>query len=438
MRRKKVIPAASLFVLGMLMAGCANDPETLSYSEADSSIIRLRVNDGFSRVTSDPQSNILSEGNLIGAFGVANGNFISNGNNNQYSVASDHSLEATVDDMRCSNGNTVEVYAYAPFNETWDFEAENTFTVASDQSNQEGYISSDLVYAVNKDVTPGEDVELNFNHRMAKLVLKFINYSELDLSSAKVVVTASTQTTFNPSSGEMGEASLVGEIIAAESLSENTAQLLLPPQELKADKELLKITVSDKSLSGHLTSDATLNGGKAYTLSIKVGDEGLSLKMGNVSLEDWEDGDDENQEPEEETYIIPLNERFVEWDNFYGHWNDGRYTWYVNYDDFKTSAVSIHTLSSEIEFSKYKTLNFRLSNTGANVNDYIYIGFDINGDQSTLVGPIKCAIEGDFSFDITTWGLKSGSKFFVAGPGKDASREGNVTFSDLNLSTKIK
>ena len=144
------------------------------------------------RATSDPQTTQLNTAVKVGAFGVAGDATITNGNNNQYSVEVNGDLSATAEMTWPATGD-VNIYAYAPYQEGWAYDTANSFSVATDQSTEAGYLASDLVYGTptSNPVSQTEDaIALGFTHKLAKLniTIQKAEGAALDLTGGSVTI----------------------------------------------------------------------------------------------------------------------------------------------------------------------------------------------------------------------------------------------------------
>ena len=106
-----------------------------------------------------------------------------------------------------ATGNAVNMYAYYPRNTNWDVKTTaHDFAVAADQSEDQGYLASDLLWggpASNPVARTKDEVELGFKHVLTKVKLTITsNKGTPDLRGAKVYITGTRPaTTFRPVDG---------------------------------------------------------------------------------------------------------------------------------------------------------------------------------------------------------------------------------------------
>lgn len=123
----------------------------------------------------------------VGVF-VNNGEagLIENGNNNRLAADGAGALVGGNAMYYPIDGSAVSIYAYAPYSDGWAL-GENTFTVSADQSTDEGYLASDLLYGTpdNNSITSSANpVSIHFKHKLSKLKLNF-DMGETEVNSAR-------------------------------------------------------------------------------------------------------------------------------------------------------------------------------------------------------------------------------------------------------------
>lgn len=236
------------------------------------------------RGTNSLQTTQLDAKVKVGVFGLTGTTALENGNNSQYTV-SGSSLTAVSTAMEWPR-EAVSLYAYAPYQTGWSYNQANTFSVATDQSTDEGYLASDLVYGVpatNPVAQTTDAVVLNFKHMMARLTIKIQNETDIDLSGAQLVVAnTKVSTTLIPSTGAVGPATGdATDITALATLgTATTAYAVLVPQTITAGTVLIRLTTSDKVLEVKLTDDITFVSGKSYTFTVHIGNDAINSQVG--------------------------------------------------------------------------------------------------------------------------------------------------------------
>ena len=167
------------------------------------------------------------------------------------------------------------------------------FSVATDQTG--GNVSSDLLGAVKRDVTPvGTPVGMVFYHLMSQLSIIMTNNSDAAVSGVTVGgLTPTAVVDLSVPTATM-KAGAAAEIKAFEVTPDASYRVVLVPQQAA-----LTVTVAthDGKSRSKTISSATLESGKRYDMSVVVTNIDIELTLsGDVS--DWNDGgsldDDDN------------------------------------------------------------------------------------------------------------------------------------------------
>ncbi len=290
-----------------MLTACSSEDANISSanmaSQGNAISLTSALRSSSRRVAADPQTTQLNTAVKVGAFGVSGNATITNGNNNQYSVETNGNLTTTTEMTWPTEGN-VNIYAYAPYQSGWTYNAANAFAVATNQTDAAGYLASDLVYgtpASNPVAQTSETITLGFTHKLAKLniTIQQAEDSQLDLSTASVtIMNTKVATTFNPSTGEVGEAT--GDAADIQVISalgtDRTACAIMVPQQVAAGTQLVKIVAGSKQLLAKLGTATTFVGGKSYNFTVKVGNvtepvTEVTLQLGSTTIVGWDDED---------------------------------------------------------------------------------------------------------------------------------------------------
>ena len=165
---------------------------------------------------------------------------------------------------------TVKIVAYHPY------DAGTTFAVAEDQTNNDSYNQSDLMFSDNLSslAKTSETVNLQFTHKMAKLVVTATagdGVSEIRTITLKNV---KRQVSFNQTTGDVGEAT------AAETGSTNvvlfkdgsaatgTGAALIPAQTIEGD--VIAIETDQGTAVYNVPAGKTFTANTKYTISVTV------------------------------------------------------------------------------------------------------------------------------------------------------------------------
>ena len=198
---------------------------------------------------------------------------------------------------------SVNVYAYAPYNAAWNdaLAGEKLFSVLPDQSSDESYLKSDLIWGVpqNNPVPQTADaVSILFTHKLAKLNVNIVNENEsVNLDGATLnVLNVLPSVTVNVKTGAIGEAegtaTDIKMAVFAAGASEFKASALVAPQTLAAGDFLQIVTSDSKVLVAKLASDLEVKSAKRYSYTIKISGDSEEVRVElilNSSITDWED-----------------------------------------------------------------------------------------------------------------------------------------------------
>jgi len=159
----------------------------------------------------------------------------------------------------------VDIVAYSP-----SF-AEGTFNIRLDQSTDEGYKASDLLYAkkLNQEKT-GSAVPLQFEHKMAKVVITARAGAGVSTIQSITLHRVMPTVTFDQVTGDVSDAtgSLSSVIIAKEESADAvTGAALIPAQAIEGN---LITIVTNKGTATYSVDSKVFAAGKVYNLTITV------------------------------------------------------------------------------------------------------------------------------------------------------------------------
>lgn len=294
MKKNRIVSMFLGTAMFLGLASCSEDQTTLSESGNKMTFT--------SNVLSTKTTNADLQAAQI-ASGVQAGVFVGDDYANSLLTADGAGNFATAEDMVWPE-ESVNIYAYAPYDEEWsDISSEVEFTVAADQSTDEGYLSSDLLVGApeSNPVAPtAESVTLKFAHKLAKLNVSVVNNnSGIDLMGASLsVVNLLPSASVNVTTGVLGEAAgTAGDIKMAAFAADATefqASAIIVPQTVSAGNFVQIVTSDNRVLNAALKSEVTFAGNKKYTYTVKISGSGaddveVALVLGS-ELGDWEDG----------------------------------------------------------------------------------------------------------------------------------------------------
>ena len=157
-----------------------------------------------------------------------------------------------------AGSQNIDIVAYYPYN------ASTSFSVATDQTADEDYKGSDLMFAsVTNQAKQAAPVELVFSHKMAKLNVNITAGTGVTEITSLSILNVKPTVSFDQTTGVVGNAS--GNAIAI-AVSNNGAAII-PAQTISGG--LLSI-VTDKGTATYSVASKEFEAGKLYTLNITV------------------------------------------------------------------------------------------------------------------------------------------------------------------------
>lgn len=279
-------------MLGIGFSACTNETEEVLTQESE---IKLTSEITRSRVTSDLQSEQLEEGRTIGV--TITGSKSGNDYVNKLWTSDGEGGLSTTQTVYWANTD-IDVIAYHPFNEEWT-SGTKTFTVSNDQSDENNYLNSDLLFASKTSIAKTESaISLTFSHKLAKINVTLQPEYDTDaertkLSSAVIsICNTKTSTTIDLSNGTVPTEAIgdVEEITVGTGL---TASAIVIPQTVSSGTKFIKVDLGSKTFYYTLPSDKQLKSGYShnYTLIVKE----TAVQIANSSeINDWTDDNEGN------------------------------------------------------------------------------------------------------------------------------------------------
>ena len=181
--------------------------------------------------------------------------------------------------------------------------ATGDYTVQADQNADDGYQSSDFLYAPAVEVAHGEDAELTFYHQTAKVVVNIKKEGIMaENREHEVAIQGALSGTFTAPTGEdtfgtWTESSTSSSITPQTITSTEYAasyQALLIPQTIAEGKTLFTFTVDGQTYYYKVPSGGiTWEGGKEYTYNMTLTMNGTVTVDITTGLPDWGTADKE-------------------------------------------------------------------------------------------------------------------------------------------------
>ena len=286
--KKNHILGLALATLVASLSACSNDSEDII---SQGNEIKLTSKIIPSRVSAlDCQSTQIVEGQKVG---VTITGATSVHKNVQWTVGAEGTLTNGGNPVFFSEDDEAVITAYHPY-DSYYTGTSHQFKVNTNQSTEEGYLASDLLWAKTTSTQTNEPVSLVFSHKLANVNVTLVPFIPgTDLSDITVYICGTkTSTYFNPTDGSLSDytGASVGEIKAGVT-TENayTASAIVIPQTLAAGTQFIRIVQGDKVYSYNVGSQGKeLLSGISHNYTLTVKDKGLELVSNNI--ENW--GDD--------------------------------------------------------------------------------------------------------------------------------------------------
>lgn len=176
-----------------------------------------------------------------------------------------------------------DFYAYAPFTEKIDDARAMPFRVATDQTSEEAFQGSDLLWGMEQGQSPmSGKFSLMLNHLLSQLTVAVTagaGFNEGELSASNVTVTIGGSKTLGTVDLQTGMVTATGEVadVKCKSNSDLTYTAILLPQQI-AFANLVKIDWNGSSYT--IQNSFKLEAKKQYRLTIKLNKTQGGLDVG--------------------------------------------------------------------------------------------------------------------------------------------------------------
>ena len=418
-----------------MFTACSQDEAESIVPISKNNVISLTSSMQTMRAASELQTDELSTSVKVGAFGVSGSATVTNGDNNEYTVGSTGTLSATNDMTWPSDASAkVSIYAYAPYQSGWSYNSANVFSVKTDQSSNDNYLASDLLYAKATDQSQTTNaIALNFTHQLSRINVTIKKGDGASaLSGAKVYITNTcTATTLNPSTGALATTPstvadiLIGTLSAEPTAAGTTLYGITIPQAIAASTKLVKVTTSDKVYVAKLGSATTLEGGKSYNFTATVGTSTeVTLTLGSVTLTGWGDSNDLGSATMEEAAVEPLTATFGT-PGGNATYSAPTYTWTATNNNLMTCFEFANG-----ELANYTTLTFTISNITSDV--MVRMGYYVGSDFTEFGSGYGS--NGTKTVDLTALGIDLSTVTKIAFGGRTGIGSVNIVANQVILS----
>ncbi len=288
------------FIALATITSCTNDTEEIYTQENE---IKLTSEITPSRVTSlNYQSTQIVKDQQVG---VTITGAKSEHKNVVWNVGEEGELSNTGEPVLWANQD-IAITAYHPYNSSWKGTS-HEFSVSTDQSTEENYRNSDLLWATETSSKTETAIPLIFSHKLAKINVTLKSEDIEDLSGATISICGTNiSTNFNPVDGTLSATTAnIQEIKAGvTSSTAYTASAIVVPQTVANGTPFIKITHNDRTFYYTLSTNKELKSGRSHNYTLTIKEKEVTTESDKIT--DWEDDDNEGDAEEIET--IPNNQ----------------------------------------------------------------------------------------------------------------------------------
>lgn len=302
-----VVAVATVFSFG----ACSND-ETVKNEFGNEIILSSNLAVHTRTIGQDLQGGQLVDGRQAGVFvtdGATGAEMLYD--NNALTVSGNGFTYA--EPMYYPVSGKANIYAYTPYEENAHLSTSNYFKVAADQTTDEGYLASDLLYGVpdrNPVTSTGNSVVLKFVHKLAKININLLpgnGITSLAGTSVRILNTY-PGVMFTP---ETGESVLVTDDVAAitvasfgEAEEKFECSAIVVPQTVEAGTQFIEVKLADGTMLYYTLKEAKeLVNAHQYTYDVTVNRASMDVSS---SLDDWFVNDKEEVSAEVGEEIKPV------------------------------------------------------------------------------------------------------------------------------------
>ena len=313
MKKVKILGWALMAILtGTNFTSCTNEANDI-LSQGNEIKLTSAITPASRTNNTNCQSTMIVKGQQIG---VTTSGAKEDHNNSPWEAGENGSLINKGNTLYWNGQNGIIINAYHPYNSSWTG-TEHTFSVHTDQynnSNDNNYLNSDLLWVTQSYDYTSAPIELKFEHMLSKIIVNIQGnnlYSNVSLCGT--IISAN----FNLTNGTVtAQNATPSEIKVSEGAT--SAAAIIIPQTVNSGTKFIKVEYNDKTFYYTLATSKTFESGKAYTFNLTLKEteneeEGeLILIEGNITP--WDDTDNytngdafevtTNNTPAEGTVII--------------------------------------------------------------------------------------------------------------------------------------
>lgn len=335
------------------LSACNNDVEEIPIQENE---IKLTSEIIPTRVTSlDYQSTQIIEGQQVGVT-ITGGKSVHK--NVAWTVGKDGEMTNT-DNPVYWKDEEATITAYHPYHSAWT-STSHDFSVRTNQSKEENYRNSDLLWVTTTTTKTENAIPLVFDHKLAKVNVTLVAENEdMDLSEASIYICGTKiKTTFNPTTGVLTNASNIQDIKAGVTTNDAyTASAIVIPQTVGGNTQFIKVVHNDKIYSYKTGNEGkVLKAGYShnYTLTIKEAE----MKLVSANIINWEN----------EENLATVEEEDLSW------FNPDQYITYVMNKEWLYVSDNTYQYSSYIDcpITSFSKIEFKFKmNESSGDNCYL-------------------------------------------------------------------
>lgn len=286
MKKKELLGWA--FIALASVTSCTNNTEEILTQECE---IRLTSEITPSRASQDLQSTQIVEGQQVGVT-IIGGK--SEHKNVAWSAGTDGALINTGDAVYWGN-DVATITAYHPFSSSLKTDGTISFYRKADQSADEDYLASDLLWASTTASKTTNAVPLNFTHKLAKINVTLTSDEIEDLSGASIYICATKNSVcFNTTTGELSDLSSAefNDVKAGITTSTNqTVSAIIIPRTISANVGFIKVVKGGKTFTYNLTKEIKLESGKSYSYTVNLKEKQIQMAIVSSQITSWDNND---------------------------------------------------------------------------------------------------------------------------------------------------
>ncbi len=298
MKKTKLFGLAIVATLmGASFSACTNEADEVLAQESEIKLTSQLESNSRTTNTQLQSTSIVANRSV----GISIANAKNPHNNIAWKVNADGSLTNIGEKVYWGNGNA-SIYAYHPYNEDWTG-TDHIFTVQTNQSTDEGYLNSDLLYGWKGNVShTSSPIAIPFLHHLSKINITLT--SNEDLNGAKIYICNTYNSlTINPKSNSNWANISVktdgnkNDIYAGQITEAPYAvSAIIIPQRVIADTKFIKINFDGKDYFYVLPTDQCFEQGEFYNYTLNLTKKQELVEISSIKLDVIEWGDNDNND----------------------------------------------------------------------------------------------------------------------------------------------